>query len=64
MIEKLMLENNCCCVLIADLSNPVFMFPWQPWTLIKFALLSVDELAFSYKINNLEICVTKRRCLA
>jgi hypothetical protein len=34
MIEKLMLDNNFCCVWIADLSNSVFMFPWQPWTLL------------------------------
>jgi hypothetical protein len=33
MIEKLMLENNFCCVRIADLSNSVFLFPWKPWTL-------------------------------
>jgi hypothetical protein len=25
MIEKLMLENNFCCVRIADLSNSVFV---------------------------------------
>jgi len=33
MIEKLMLENNLCCVWIADLSNSVFLFPWKSWIL-------------------------------
>ena len=54
MIEKLMLENNFCCVRIADLSNSVFLFPWKPWTLhykrllfICFRQVSIEQIQTS-----------------
>ena len=46
-----MLENNFCCVRIADLSNSVFLFPWKPWTLhykrlffICFRQVSIEQI--------------------
>ena len=49
-----MLENNFCCVLIADLSNSVFLFPWKPWTLhykrlffICFRQVSIEQIQTS-----------------
>jgi hypothetical protein len=38
-------------------------FPWQPWTLFKFSLLSVEELTLSYKISSMETFVTKRNLI-
>jgi hypothetical protein len=49
-----MLENNFCCVRIADLSNSVFLFPWKPWTLhykrlsfICFRQVSIEQIQTS-----------------
>jgi hypothetical protein len=58
MIGKLMLEHNFAVFELQIYQT--LLFPWQPWTLFKFSLLSVFELAFSYKISNMEIFDQKK----
>jgi hypothetical protein len=46
-----MLENNFCCVRIADLLNSVFLLPWKPWTLHLYLYYH----CYQYKTWNLAI---------